>query len=94
MEIILRADLPESTWDDVYEALSKVWCVGDVLPYTSRRRIFMLNGTKTTLLIRNVDVALLRRQRDHLLTLPPSDELTGLVNLLDHMLDVAEGFDV
>lgn len=44
------------------------------------------------LLIKNVDVTLLRRQRNKLLEfLNPSEELTGLINLLDNMLDVAEG---
>ena len=44
------------------------------------------------LLIKNVDVTLLRRQRNKLLEfINPSEELTGLINLLDNMLDVAEG---
>ena len=44
------------------------------------------------LLIKNVDVTLLRRQRNRLLEfLNPSEELTGLIHLLDNMLDVAEG---
>jgi|TARA_B110000908_G_scaffold134452_1_gene158918 hypothetical protein len=44
------------------------------------------------LLVKNVDVTLLRRQRNKLLEfINPSEELTGLINLLDNMLDVAEG---
>jgi len=42
-----------------------------------------------------IDVDLLRSQRDWLLETFPRDapeEVDGLVNLLDHMLDVAEGF--
>ena len=44
------------------------------------------------LLVKNVDITLLRRQRNKLLEfINPSEELTGLINLLDNMLDVAEG---
>jgi len=44
------------------------------------------------ILIKNVDITLLRRQRNKLLEfINPSEELTGLINLLDNMLDVAEG---
>ena len=44
------------------------------------------------LLVKNVNVTLLRRQRNKLLEfINPSEELTGLINLLDNMLDVAEG---
>jgi hypothetical protein len=42
-----------------------------------------------------VDVDLLRAQRDWLLATYGSDapeQVDGLVNLLEHMLDVAEGF--
>lgn len=42
-----------------------------------------------------VDVDLLRAQRNWLLVTYPRDapeEVDGLVNLLDHMLDTAEGF--
>lgn len=39
-----------------------------------------------------VDVRLLRKQRDWVLTLPASDEREGLTNLLDHLLDRAEGY--
>jgi len=43
------------------------------------------------LLIKNVDVTLLRRQRNKLLEfINPSEELIGLINLLDNMLDIAE----
>jgi len=41
----------------------------------------------------SIDLVLLRKQRDYLLTLPSSDELEGLINLCDYMLDAAEGFD-
>lgn len=46
----------------------------------------------TTITVKDVDVSLLREQRDWLLTLPENEESTGLVNLLDHMLDVADGY--
>ena len=39
-----------------------------------------------------VDVVLLRQQRDHLLTLDTNEHLEGLINLLDQMLDTAEGY--
>jgi hypothetical protein len=39
-----------------------------------------------------VDVGLLRKQRNWVLTLPSSDEREGLTNLLDHLLDRAEGY--
>jgi len=48
----------------------------------------------TLLTVGPVDVDLLRQQRGLLLTLLNADspfELDGLVDLLDHMLDVAEG---
>jgi hypothetical protein len=45
------------------------------------------------ILVKNVNVDLLRAQRAKLLDfLNPSDEITGLINLLDYMLDVAEGY--
>ena len=45
------------------------------------------------LLVENVNVDLLRAQRNKLLEfLNPSDEIIGLINLLDYMLDVAEGY--
>lgn len=39
-----------------------------------------------------IDLGLLREQRDWLLGLDPCDEREGLVNLLDHLLDVGEGY--
>ncbi len=39
-----------------------------------------------------VDVRLLRQQRNWVLTLPACDEREGLTNLLDHLLDRAEGY--
>lgn len=43
------------------------------------------------ILIKNVDVNQLRAQRNKLLDfLNPSDEILGLINLVDYMLDVAE----
>jgi hypothetical protein len=45
------------------------------------------------ILVENVNVDLLRAQRNKLLEfLNPSDEITGLINLLDYMLYVAEGY--
>jgi hypothetical protein len=45
------------------------------------------------ILVENVNVDLLRAQRNKLLEfLNPSDEINGLINLLDYMLDVAEGY--
>ena len=44
----------------------------------------------------NIDVPLLRKQRDFLLEYPWRDhmpeEVDGLINLLDYLLDVKEGF--
>ena len=37
----------------------------------------------------HIDYALLKTQRDWLLTLPQCDEAEGLINLLDSMLDDA-----
>ena len=43
------------------------------------------------ILVENVSVDLLRAQRTKLLDfLNPSDEIQGLIHLLDHMLDKAE----
>ena len=43
------------------------------------------------ILVEKVNVDLLRAQRNKLLEfLNPSDEIIGLINLLDYMLDVAE----
>ena len=43
------------------------------------------------ILVEDVDIAELRKQRDKLLDfLNPSDEILGLINLLNYMLDVAE----
>lgn len=39
-----------------------------------------------------VDVRLLRKQRNWVLTLPACDEREGLTSLLDHLLDRAEGY--
>lgn len=39
-----------------------------------------------------VDVRLLRKQRNWVLTLPASEEREGLTDLLDHLLDRAEGY--
>lgn len=45
-----------------------------------------------------IDVPLLRKQRDFLLEYPwrenaIPEEVDGLINLLDHILDVEEGYD-
>jgi len=37
-----------------------------------------------------VDTTLLREQRDFLLSLPSNDNLDGLINLIDELLDIAE----
>ncbi len=42
------------------------------------------------IIVKNVDVNLLRQQRNYLLQTDITDELEGLINLLDYMLDVAE----
>ena len=53
------------------------------------------------ILVDNVDVPLLRKQRDRLVkmlagginrSVAEREELTGLLNLLDRMLDIAEGY--
>ncbi len=48
-----------------------------------------------TILTENVDIDLLREQRDYLLEkfeAGTNDKIDGIVNLLDDMLDYAEGF--
>ena len=46
-----------------------------------------------TIVLERVNINQLRAQRNKLLEfLNPSDEITGLINLLDYMLDVAEGY--
>ena len=45
-----------------------------------------------TITVERVDVKLLRDERDFLLKLGRSKEIDGLINLLDYMLDKAEGF--
>lgn len=44
------------------------------------------------ILAERVDIALLRGQRDWLLSQPAGPEVDGLTELLDHMLDRAEGY--
>jgi len=45
------------------------------------------------ILVENVSIELLRAQRNKLLDfLNPSEEINGLIHLLDYMLDVAEGY--
>jgi hypothetical protein len=54
----------------------------------------------TNILVPNVDTALLRKQRDWLLYIQEqvhkadknTPALDGLINLLDEMLDIAEGY--
>ena len=50
---------------------------------------------RSDILVKNVDIELLRTQRDYLLTTygDSKEELAGIINLLDYMLDVAEGFE-
>lgn len=45
----------------------------------------------TRIVVDNVNVALLYEQREYLLSLPSHEHLTGLINLLDDMLDAADG---
>jgi hypothetical protein len=40
----------------------------------------------------NIDIELLRIQRDYLLTLSPNDNIDGIINLLDSILDELEGY--
>ena len=48
-------------------------------------------GIAMNILVENVSVELLRGQRAKLLDfLNPSEEIQGLINMLDHMLDKAE----
>jgi len=50
---------------------------------------------QVTIVVERVCIKQLRAQRNKLLEfINPSEEIEGLINLLDHMLDVAEGFDV
>lgn len=44
-----------------------------------------------------IDVPLLRNQRDYLLNFPwkdgtPPEEVDGIINLLDYILDIEEGY--
>lgn len=44
--------------------------------------------------VENVSVPLLREQRDYLLTLPQHEHIEGVINLLDAMLDDADGYHI
>ncbi len=46
-----------------------------------------------TIVIPEVDIPLLRKQRDHLLSLPREENVEGVIHLLDAMLDIAERGD-
>lgn len=39
--------------------------------------------------IENIDITLLENQRDYLLSLPINDNIEGIINLLDYILDKA-----
>ena len=39
--------------------------------------------------IENIDITLLEKQRDYLLSLPLNDNIEGIINLLDYILDKA-----
>lgn len=55
-----------------------------------------ISSLNHSILIKNIDVKLLRKQRNYLLKQhkPGTNKIIeGLVNMLDNMLDVAEGFD-
>jgi len=61
----------------------------------------MSNNTPNVVMVSvNVDLSLLREQRDFLIngmdenSLSHCDEVEGIVNLLDAMLDVAEGYNI
>lgn len=50
---------------------------------------------KKNIYVKNVDIELLRKQRDFLLINfkdKGNSNVNGLVNLLDNMLDIAEGY--
>jgi hypothetical protein len=47
---------------------------------------------RRTIVVKNVDIVLLKKQRDYLLTLSKHDDTEGLINMIDDMLDYAEGF--
>lgn len=40
--------------------------------------------------IENVDIKLLEKQRDYLLTLPNNEYINGLIDLLNYILDKSE----
>ena len=46
-----------------------------------------------TATIYNIDIELLKNQRNYLLTLPTNNNIDGIINLLDAILDNLEGFD-
>lgn len=59
--------------------------------YTTK--VIKMEGRKD-ILVKNIDVALLRKQRNYLLNEVgegTSDEIDGIINLLDWMLDEADG---
>ena len=56
-------------------------------------RLNQSTSPAVTIVVERVNINQLRAQRNKLLEfLNPSDEITGLINLLDYMLDVAEGY--
>ncbi len=59
------------------------------LPTTERQNPPMTTVSITT---GDIDVGLLREQRNWVLALPESEEREGLTHILDHLLDRAEGY--
>lgn len=45
---------------------------------------------KKDILVKDIDLELLRKQRDYLIKQKSCDELEGLINMLDYMLDEGE----
>jgi len=54
-----------------------------------------MDNERVTIVVERVSTKQLRAQRNKLLEfINPSEEIEGLIALLDHMLDIAEGFSI
>jgi len=54
-----------------------------------------MDSEQVTIVVEKVCIKQLRAQRNKLLEfINPSEEIEGLINLLDYMLDKGEGFEV
>ena len=54
-----------------------------------------MDNESVTIVVERVNIKQLRAQRNKLLEfIIPSEEIEGLIALLDHMLDIAEGFSI